>query len=242
MIRFVTLGSVALTGADGTRLDRMATQPKRLALLAYLACRPVHRRDTILGVFWPEMSQERGRRALSRAIHWLRSFLGPGAIESVGRETLLLQDDVWVDVREFRKTLHVGRLSAAVDLYRGDFLEGLFLTGSHGFEEWLDGERRRFRVLAEEAARALADAATAGGDRRQAVRWAERCTAIAPTDEGAAFRLVEAMARSGDRVGALTVHGRFCGLLRDEFGLEPSPAFLGLRDRVMGPGVDSTSD
>jgi len=127
-------------------------------------------------------------------------------------------------------------LDVALDLYRGSFLDGLYITGSHEFEEWLEGERRRFRSLAEEAARALLEVAQAAGDRRQALRWAERCVNIAPTDEAAAYRLVEALARSGDRVGALEVHRRFCFRLREEFDLEPSHAFLSLREAVAAPG------
>jgi DNA-binding SARP family transcriptional activator len=238
VIRFVTLGSVALTAPDGTHLERAATQPKRLALLAYLACRPVHRRDTVLGIFWPEAEQARGRRSLSRAVYWLRSFLGPGAIESVGREMLMLHEGVWVDAREFRRILQLGDLRTALDLYQGDFLEGLFLSGSHEFEEWLEGERRRFRLLAEEAAQALVERSQAAGDRREAVRWAERCLLIAPGDERAAHRLVEAIAQSGDRVSALSVHRHFCSRMRDEFGLEPSPDFLRLGRTVAAAGED----
>jgi DNA-binding SARP family transcriptional activator len=242
VIRFVTLGSVALTAPDGTHLDRAATQPKRLALLAYLACRRVHRRDTILGVFWPDADQTRGRRALSRAVYWLRSFLGAGAIESVGREILVLHDDVWVDVREFRRTLQLGDLRAALDLYGGDFLEGLFLKGSHEFEEWLEGERRRFRLLAEQAAEALVDSSQAEGDRRAAVRWAERCLLIAPGDEQAAYRLVQTIAQLGDRVGALSVHRHFCSRLREDFGLEPSQAFRRLGREISAASEEPLSD
>jgi DNA-binding SARP family transcriptional activator len=223
VIRFVTLGSVALTAPDGTHLHRAATQPKRLALLAYLACRPIHRRDSLLGVFWPHLDQNRARRALSRAVHWLRSFLGSGAIESVGRETLVLHEDVWVDAREFRRILHVGDLRAAVELYGGEFLDGVFLTGCHEFEEWLDGQRRRFRLLAEEAAGALVETAQVEGDPRQAVRWAERCLLISPMDETAVCLLVESLMKSGDRVGALSVYDRFRARLREEYGLGPGP-------------------
>jgi len=51
MIQLRLLGSVGLTGPAGEELPAVLRQPKRLALLAYLAValpRGYHRRDTLL--------------------------------------------------------------------------------------------------------------------------------------------------------------------------------------------------
>ena len=51
MIRFRTLSTVQLTGPQGERMLAVAAQPKRLALLAYLAVANgggPHRRDTLV--------------------------------------------------------------------------------------------------------------------------------------------------------------------------------------------------
>jgi serine/threonine-protein kinase len=66
MIEFRLLGSLDLTGPEGT-LRSVLAQPKRVALLAYLAVATpngFHCRDKLLGLFWPESDQERGRGAL----------------------------------------------------------------------------------------------------------------------------------------------------------------------------------
>src|SRR3989442_3385360 len=83
MIELRTLGAVDLRDRDGRELRAVLAQPKRLALLVYLAVarpRGFHRRDTLLALFWPELDQERGRAALRKAAHVVRQGLGPGAV------------------------------------------------------------------------------------------------------------------------------------------------------------------
>ena len=55
MIELRTLGAVDLRSADGVELRAVLVQPKRTALLAYLAVadpRGFHRRDSLLALFW----------------------------------------------------------------------------------------------------------------------------------------------------------------------------------------------
>jgi DNA-binding SARP family transcriptional activator len=66
-------------------------QPKRLALLAYLAAASpygFHRRDTLLALFWPETDQGHARTALRKALHFFRHELAPAAILSRGDEEI----------------------------------------------------------------------------------------------------------------------------------------------------------
>src|SRR5690242_6011222 len=78
LIRLRLLGSVGIQTADGRELRSVLSQPKRLALLAFLAARPriFHQRDTLLALLWPELDQERARHALNKAVHFLRQELG----------------------------------------------------------------------------------------------------------------------------------------------------------------------
>src|SRR6266705_1204831 len=69
MVEFRLLGTLSLTTADGREAGSLLSQPRRLALLAYLAAatpRGPHRRDTLLALFWPELDQEHARAALRR--------------------------------------------------------------------------------------------------------------------------------------------------------------------------------
>ena len=60
VIEFRTLGTLDLRRTDGPELHSLLAQPKRIALLAYLCVaspRGFHRRDTLLGLFWPDADQ-----------------------------------------------------------------------------------------------------------------------------------------------------------------------------------------
>lgn len=75
MLRFRTLGRVELVAGDAPAARLVPTQPKRLAVLAYLAIatpRGLQRRDALLAMFWPELNVDEGRRALRQALHALR--------------------------------------------------------------------------------------------------------------------------------------------------------------------------
>src|SRR5438034_6212007 len=83
MIELSMLGRLSLTGADGREVRGLLGQPRRLALLAYLAAaspQGFHRRDTLLALFWPELDQEHARAALRQALHVVRDELGAGVL------------------------------------------------------------------------------------------------------------------------------------------------------------------
>jgi DNA-binding SARP family transcriptional activator len=67
MIRVQLLGMVDLRADDGAQVDAVLAQPKRLALLAYLATAAPGstRRDTLLATFWPELTGHTPRDLLA---------------------------------------------------------------------------------------------------------------------------------------------------------------------------------
>src|SRR5204863_3170276 len=87
MIRLRTLGAVDLKDSEGRELRPLLTQPKRLALLTYLALAGssgFRRRDTVVALFWPELDEEHARGSL----RFLRRSLGEGIIVSRGEEEI----------------------------------------------------------------------------------------------------------------------------------------------------------
>lgn len=224
-IRFKTLGTIDLRAGD-TSLASVLAQPKRLALLAYLACaRPAgyRSRDTLLALFWPESDTERARNSLRQALHHLRRGVGDGAITTRGdREVGIDGALVWCDAAAFDAALGDGRLEEALALYAGDFLPGLHVQDAPDAERWLDDERAHRRRAALAAARTLAERATRAGDLEAAVRWSRRAVAIDATDEGTVRGLLEALAAAGDLPGALDAYGDFARRLDADFGVKPS--------------------
>ena len=104
-----TLGCVELHDADGKQVLQVLRQPKRLALLTYLALsRPYgfQRRDRILLLFWPDSDEGRARAALRKSTYVLRQALGSDVIQSRGDDDLAVDPKLlWCDVREFDAAL-----------------------------------------------------------------------------------------------------------------------------------------
>src|SRR5688572_1322805 len=161
MIRLATLGESELRQADGRSITSVLQQPRRFALLCYLAVADaaLTRRDTLLGLFWPEKPEEDARHGLSQAIHYLRRALGAHVIQGGGSEGFGIDPAALsCDAREFRGALQRGDPAEALRLYRGDFLPGFFLTGSLELEQWLEAFRGHLRRQGADAAWALAQA------------------------------------------------------------------------------------
>jgi DNA-binding SARP family transcriptional activator len=230
LVRLRTLGALDLT-AEGRSagLRRLLRKPKRVALMVYLRMHaqlgPV-RRDTLLGVFWPDLPQDRGRRALSQALYVLRKELGDGLLETDGQEAVGIDPTrIWCDATEFEDALAHGKPEDALTLYRGALLEGFFLPDAPEFERWLENERARLQDLASDAARELSDQEESAGNVIGAARWARRRAELTPYDERAAVRVIELLLAAGDRSGARHEFRRYCDRLRADLEIEP-PAEL----------------
>jgi DNA-binding SARP family transcriptional activator/Tol biopolymer transport system component len=238
MIEFRTLGTLDLRRRDGPELDSLLAQPKRIALLAYLCLatpRGFHRRDTILGLFWPDSDESHARSSLRRALHVMRQTLGEDALHSRGDEEIAPNfDAIWCDAVAFDERLAANKLVDALELYRGELLPGFFLDEVPMFERWLDGERNRLRGSAARAARVVAENQEAERNLTEAVRWARRAVEFTDSDERAVRRLMELLARAGDRAGALKVYDDFAGRLASELDAEPSAETRGLADQLRG--------
>jgi len=225
MIELRMLGRVSLINPNAHDVQSLLGQPRRLALLAYLATPPpgMHRRDNLLALFWPELDQAHARNALRQALHVLRRALGTSAVTSHGDEEVGLDfEQVWCDVAAFERAIADGQLRDAIELYRGDLLEGFFISDAPEFERWLETERDRLRSTAVGAARALVERATEEGDANSAAEWARRGLRLAPLDEGLIQRLIEALDRLGDRAGAVRAYDDFARRLGQELEVRPS--------------------
>ena len=92
-----------------SELRAVLSQPRRMALLAYLAVatpRGFHRRDHVLALFWSEHDLEGARSSLNRAIYFLRRELGDGIIVSRGADELGLDFRAfWCDAAAFDDAL-----------------------------------------------------------------------------------------------------------------------------------------
>ncbi len=86
---------------------------------------------------------------------------------------------------------------------------------------WLAPYRQRVDGTAIRAGDILVAAATRLGQHRRAVDAARRAVAAWPLDESTHRTLITALARSGDRAGAVAAYEQCRSVLADELGLDP---------------------
>lgn len=226
MIRLLVLGGITLRNASGMECRSITAQPKRIALLAYLAiaarAAPV-RRDTVLALFWPELDTDRARHALRQSLYHIRQELGNHVVLGNGDDELQIDGTALsCDVVDFYVAFRSGAHEAALNLFNGDLLPGLHVSGAPDFDQWIDTERAHIRRAAQEAATTLSAAAATRGETSIAVDWTRRAHHIAPFDEVMLRRLLELLDAAGDAAGAIVAFERFADRLDRELGVAPS--------------------
>jgi len=209
---------------------------KGLALLGYLVVHggPVSR-EYLADLFWRDKPEERGRANLSWTLHKLSSRL-PGCLET-SRHTVRFRrtEACWLDLDAFEGLTagaDAASLAEAVELYRGEFLEGLSLDDCADFELWLVGERERWRQRVAEVLGELVAFYTRRGEVEQGVRCAKRLLVLEPWREEAHRAVMRLLALSGQRGMALAQYETCRRVLVEELGVEPMPETTALYERI----------
>lgn len=228
LVQLRILGHTELSRPGGRTGSGLLRQPKRLALLAYLAVATAdgyRRRDQIVALFWPDLDQAHARTQFRKLLHALRSVIGSDAFRTRGDEEIRLDPErVWCDAVAFARRIRERQWTEALELYRGDLLEGLFPGGvGQEFEAWLEDQRGLLREQASQAAWEGSSSADLAGRRAEALELARRAVELNLDDEDGVRRLIAVLDRYGDRAGALRLYADWHSRLQAEYGAEPAP-------------------
>jgi DNA-binding SARP family transcriptional activator/TolB-like protein len=244
MSELLTLGRVRLVSDVNAEATSGTSQPKRVALLAYLViatARAPVRRDSLLALFWPELGDDEARRALRQALYYLRRVIGEDIFVATGDELQVRDGALRCDAMAFDQLIDAGKPAEALALYHGEFFSGFHVDDvSSEYEEWVDRTRTRLRRRASAAAWTAADAAANAGDRDRAVELADQACALEPDQESGWRRLMTLKGRLGDRAGALRAYDDLAKRLEREFGAKPSAETVALARRIR-TATDSTA-
>lgn len=238
MLRLLTLGGLELLDGAGDAHPLLA-RPKRLGLLVLLAAGGsgrMRRRDLLLSYFWPELDDARARGALRQAVYSLRHELGDGVIVSRSDDELGIDPArLTMDVTAFEDAVSAGDTRRAASLYRGEFLDGFFATGTGArFDEWVAAERARLRHVACRTFWSLASQLVPD-EPEAAADWVRRAVALEPDDELGVRRALRFLGTLGDRSGALHLYRDFAERLRREYDARPAPETRAIRNAMRRP-------
>jgi TolB-like protein/DNA-binding SARP family transcriptional activator len=201
--------------------------PRLRAVLAYLAMQPAHAetRERLATLLWGDSTDRQARQSLRQALVALRRELGPHADAlEIERETIgLVPARIAVDARELlalAERADAGAAARALELHRGEFLDGLELD-VEPFAAWLRTERTRIAAAAARLFEAGAVAADAAGRGAEAITLAERLAALDPAREHAQRLVLRLTARHRGREAALARADALKIFLREQLDAPP---------------------
>ncbi len=259
-LRLALLGGLQIFQGDAPVED--PPPAKAQALLCYLAItgRP-HFRPALAGLLWGEKPEANALMSLRQALAALRRRFAPHLIITRQTVAFNREAPYWLDVEEFERLidprgtrrpdwraiqwgwdpqdegpqLPPARLSAlrqAVELYRGDFLEGFHVREAPAFEEWLVIERERLQSYARLALHALAAHHTSQGEYAAALHYTTRLLALDPWREEVHRQRMWLLAHTGQLSAALAQYETCRRILAKDLGVEPSAETVALYERI----------
>jgi DNA-binding SARP family transcriptional activator len=228
--------------------DRPLSFPSRkaLALLVYLAVEGgVQPRDKLAALLWPESDASRARATLRNGLHQLRSTLPDDSILHVERDTLAFNAGAGYDLDldvvaqateaislESSPSATVDQLRAAVEVYRGDFLEGFSLGDAPAFEDWAVVRRERWHRRMDDVYDALSEIQFEQGRVQAGLETAGDWRAHNPFNEKACRRLMRLHLAADNRAAALQTYEQCRDTLQTELGATPAPETEALAAQV----------
>ena len=224
--------------ADGVDLTPPRRQHRALLALLLLHAGEVVATDDCVDALWGERPPETAQTALHGHVSALRKRLGPERIETHGPGyRLRLAADDEVDIRRFERLAgeapaegRVDRseqLGKALALFRGEPLAE-FRYDAFASQEAARLDELRLAVIEERIQTELEL-----GRQDEVVLELERLIAEHPLREGLRAQLMLALYRAGRQVDALEAFQEARRVLRDELGLDPSPALQRLEHQIL---------
>ena len=198
---------------------------KAVAILVLLAAeRRAFARDELAALLWPDAAASAAGGALRRTLSTLRAAAGNDTVLVDRASVALAHDLVRVDLADLERLARSDArrsLAAAAALARGPFLAGFTLRDSPEFDDW----RAARTVVVERTVMTLLDRLAAAheseGDLPGAIDAASRRLDLDPLDEAGHVRLMDLLARAGDRAAALRQYRLCVSTLDRELGVVP---------------------
>jgi class 3 adenylate cyclase/DNA-binding winged helix-turn-helix (wHTH) protein len=239
---------VALLGPFETRLDGrpVSLRPKQRALLAALALRAGETIsiDRLIDDLWGERPPATATASLQNAVSLTRRALGDGVLVTRGGGYALAVEPERVDALHFERLLadaqsargeqRSATLRHALALWRGAALADL------AFEPFAAAEAPRLDELRLSAREQLAEVELTLGRHEAVLSELAALVESSPFRERPRALLMLALYRSGRQAEALEAFQTTRRVLREELGLEPSPALRALQQAMLrqDPALD----
>ncbi|MGF1522954.1 MAG: BTAD domain-containing putative transcriptional regulator [Leptolyngbyaceae cyanobacterium] len=238
--------TIQLLGSFSLKVDQKTVHSlgstRTQALLAYLL---LHRhrpqsRQQIAFALWPDSPDSQARTNLRKELHNLRRHL-PQADRFLQVEANTIgwqpQLSFWLDVAVFDQAIalaedapdeleKVRSLEKVVSLYTGELLPSLY-------DEWLLPVREQFHQRFLQALTQLVQSLKQQENYAAGLAYAEQLLRLDPLKESTYQSLMQLHDWLGDRATAVQIYYQCMNVLREELGVDPSPATQALYQKLL---------
>jgi DNA-binding SARP family transcriptional activator len=216
----------------------------------------VYPRETLAGLLWGDSTTAQSKKSLRQALWQLQSGLGAPAPASTIRLLLVepewvqinQQADLWLDVAEFEAIYEAvqgcrgeefdgsvaARVRSAVELYRGDLLEGCYL-------DWCIYERERLQSMYLTLLDKLMAHCSATAAYELGLTYGMQILRYNRAHERTHSRLMNMYYAAGDRASALRQYQRCAAALQEELGASPSQRTATLYAQIQADQLEERS-
>lgn len=211
-------------------------KPQELLCYLMLHRHQAQPRETLAALLWPDCEAAKSKKCLRQVLWQLQMALKTvfkdrrHQILSIDGDSILLDgdDSLQIDVDAFEKAYRQGQSAAgsqidsarvqvlreAVQLYRGDLLEGFY-------QDWCLLERERLQNCYLSMLDKLMRHCLEQGDYQSGIDYGERVLRLDRAHERSHQLLMMLHYHNGDRTAALRQFERCRAALREELGAEP---------------------
>jgi DNA-binding SARP family transcriptional activator/tetratricopeptide (TPR) repeat protein len=212
---------------------------KTRALLAYLAAtgKP-HTREHLCDLLWDGPADPRAE--LRWSLSKLRNILNSkttnriiGDHHSVRLKPVHTEIDLLTVqnlIASSPEKTSTDDLRTAADLFRGEFLEGLTLSGCYRFDIWCTSQREYIRKLRDEILSTLIK--RFASEPETALHYARERLVVAPYSEEPYIDLIRLLGETGNTHEAMEQYERCKKMLIDEIGTRPSQELESVRKNL----------
>jgi DNA-binding SARP family transcriptional activator len=255
-IRLFGKFSATSDGRELEKLDACKSQELFCYLLVHRA-RP-HPRESLAALLWGDSTTEKSKKYLRQSLWHLQAVLDARAeIADAGHEVLSAEHDwvrlnagaeLWLDVATFERAYVAaqggpdarldagtrGELRAAVELYRGDLLEGWY-------QDWCLFERERLQNMYLLMLDKLLGDCDANDDYEAGQHYGALVLRQDRARERTHRQLMSLHYRGGDRTGALRQYERCAAALREELNVAPGKQTVELYRQIRADQLEPTN-
>jgi len=229
---------------------------KEQELLSYLLVRRdrCHPREALASMLWGDTSTERSKKYLRQALWHVQAALENGELARpqvllVGHDwiQLNLQSGLWLDVDLFEQAFadtrgvpgkqldrsHAEMLKSALELYRGDLLEG-------SYQDWCLFERERLQNIYLSMLEKLMIYSEKRGEYEAGQGYGSTILRYDRARESTHRQLMHLQYRAGDRTGALRQYKHCARALSEELGVKPQKSTTALYEQIRADRLDES--